>query len=76
MGTKLPLFRTFESLAAFALASRLAWDFAAALILFVCLSNSDNFVNRALSLPIWEPLARLTLGEDEIIPFPIFPTCT
>jgi len=57
------IIRSFSSLAAFTVLSRLGWDVSVALILFTCIAHPENFVNCILSLPVWEPFSRLTFGE-------------
>jgi len=42
--------------------SRPAWSLGVAAMLYACVIGSGGWVNTALSLPLWEPLARLTFA--------------
>jgi hypothetical protein len=56
------VYRPFSARATYSIISRPLWSAAVAVIIFVCITHRENAVNRMLSQPIFEPIARLTFG--------------
>lgn len=40
--------------------SRIIWSLAICYIIFACINNSGGIINRFLSHPLWQPLARIS----------------
>lgn len=50
--------------------SRVCWSIALSYVIFACAHNAGGRVNRFLSLPLWQPLSRLSYSMY-IVSFPV-----